>query len=129
VWFAAVLYTCFVAPVPGLPAMAMFLGFMLSSSLRLVPHNTLTSKVPAAAERARFMSIQSAVQHLASSLGAFASAAMLRELPGGKLEGMAGVATLSIAFASLFPLLAWAVESRVSARVHALEEPRPAPSA
>jgi predicted MFS family arabinose efflux permease len=125
-WFAAVLYTSFITPVPALGAMGMFLGFMLSNSLRAVPHNTLTSKVPAAPERARFMSIQSAVQHLASSLGAFVSASMLRELPGGALEGMGTVASLSIALALLFPPLAWAVESKVTSRVAALEQARPA---
>jgi hypothetical protein len=62
------------------------------------------------------MSIQSAVQHFASSLGAFASAHMLRELPGGRLEGMPAVASLSMALAATFPVLAWAVESRVASR-------------
>jgi predicted MFS family arabinose efflux permease len=125
-WFVGVLYTSFVAPVRGLPAMAMFLGFMLSNSFRAVPHNTLTSRVPAPMERARFMSIQSAVQHLASSLGAFVSAYILRELPDGQLEGMAQVATLSIALASLFPVLARAVEAKVASRVPAIEPARAA---
>jgi len=115
IWFVGVLYTCFVAPIAGVPVMAIFLGFMLSNSLRGVPHSALTSRVPAAPERARFMSIQSAVQHLASSLGAFTSAFFLRDLPGGQLEGMPTVASFAIGLALLFPPLAWAVESRVGA--------------
>ena len=90
-WFMGVLYTGFVAPVRGLPlevmVMALFLGFMLSNSLRGVPLNTLASRVPAPAERARFMSIQSAVQHLASSVGASLAAPFLHQLPGGQLQG------------------------------------------
>jgi predicted MFS family arabinose efflux permease len=114
IWFLAVLWTGFVAPVAGLPVMVLFVAFMLSNSLRGVPHNTLTSKVPSPRERARFMSIQSSVQHFASSLGAFTSARLLRELPGGVLEGMPTVALVSMALAATFPVLAWAVESRVA---------------
>jgi predicted MFS family arabinose efflux permease len=123
-WFVGVLYTSFVSPVRALPVMAIFLGFMLSNSFRGVPHNTLTSKVPAPAERARFMSIQSAVQHFASSLGAVCSTFLLVELPDGKLEGMPRVAALSLTLAALFPFLARAVESRVATRATA-----PAPEA
>lgn len=117
-WFMGVLYAGFVAPLRWSPdtVIFLFLGFMLSNSLRAVPLNTLTSRVPAPSERARFMSIQSAVQHLASSIGAFLSSYLLRELPGGALEGMTGVALASMALAGTFPFLAWAVESRVVAR-------------
>ncbi len=121
-WLMGVLYTSFVTSMLRLP-MAIFLGFMLSNSLRGVPLNTLTSKVPAPAEWARFMSIQSAVQHLASSIGAFLSAYLLRELPGGALEGMPTVATVSIVLAAAFPVLAWVVEARVLARVPAVAAP------
>jgi predicted MFS family arabinose efflux permease len=117
-WLLGVLYAGFISPgvPPGVPAMALalFLGFMLSNSLRSVPLNTLTSKVPAPAERARFMSIQSAVQHLASSAGAFLGTTLLRELPGGGLDGIPRVATFSMALAALFPVLSWAVETRVA---------------
>ena len=65
-------------------------------------------KVPPPSERARFASMQSAVQHLASALAAFVSARMLRELPDGRLDGMGGVAALAIACALVFcPLLLW----------------------
>jgi len=115
IWLLGVLHTGFVDPARGLPVMGVFVTFMLSNSLRGAPHNTLTSRVPSPRERARFMSIQSAVQHFASASGAFLSARLLRELPGGALEGMPTVATLSMALAATFPLLAWAVESRVTA--------------
>ena len=44
--------------------------FMLAMGMRNVAYNTLTSKVPRAEERARFMSILSAVQHAAGASGA-----------------------------------------------------------
>ena len=95
-------------PVPGI-----FIAFMLSMSFRNVAYNTLTTKVPGPAERARFMSIQSAVQHAASAAGAFISAQMLSELPGGKLSGMPGVAFVSITLALTLPFLLYVVEGSV----------------
>jgi predicted MFS family arabinose efflux permease len=114
--FVAVLYVSFVAPLAGLPVFAIFLGFMLSSSLRNVPHSTLTSRVPSPPERARFMSIQSAVQHLASSLGAFFSAYLLHERSDGGLDGMPTVAALALGLGLVYPVLAWVVEAMVKAR-------------
>lgn len=114
-WFMAVLWLGFASPLPGLPVAAMFVGFMISNSLRNVPHSTLTSRVPSARERARFQSIQSAVQHFSSALGAFAAAHFLHELPSGALSGMPRVATGALVLAALFPVLAWAVEARLAA--------------
>jgi MFS family permease len=93
----------------------VFVGFMLSGSIRMVPMTALSTRVPAASQRARYMSVQSAVQHLSSAAGAAISAAILTELPGGKLSGMAEVAWFSISLAAVLPLLVWAVESRVRA--------------
>src|SRR5262249_46389683 len=123
VWFLGVLYLGFVDPVHRAPVMAVFVSFMLSNSFRGVPHSTLTSRVPSARERARFMSIQSAVQHFAAAFGAFLSARMLRELPGGGLEGLPAVGVLSMVLAVTFPLLAWVVEARVTAPEAAVRVP------
>lgn len=114
--FIAVVYFAFIAYSPSIPVLVIFVAFMLSSSLRAVPLNTLTTKVPKARERARFMSIQSAVQHLSSAVGAFLSAKLLHELPSHRLEGITTISMVSIAAALLFPPLAWTIESRVRAR-------------
>ncbi|WP_437339187.1 MFS transporter [Sorangium sp. So ce394] len=110
----AVLYAGFHAYVPGLPVLAVFVGFMTGTTICNISYSTLASKVPLPSERARFASMQSAVQHLASALAAFVSARMLRELPDGRLDGMAGVAALAIACALVFcPLLLW-IERQVA---------------
>lgn len=111
--FILVVYVGFIDYRPVVPVVAIFVAFMLASSLRMVPYNTLATRVPAPRERARFMSIQSAVQHLASALGAFFSARLLRELPDGRLDGIVTVSYLAIAFAAMMPFFMWLVESRV----------------
>lgn len=114
--YAAVVIAAFVFPASAPPALALFVGFMVASSFRMVPMQALSSRVPEAEERARFMSAQSAVQHLGAAAGAFLGASMLRELPGGRLGGMDGVAWLAVALAVAVPGLLWLVESRVRRR-------------
>lgn len=100
----------------AVPVMAIFIGFMLGNSFRNVAYNTLTSKVPLPDERARFSSVQSAVQHLASAIGAFVGSEMLTELPDASLAGIPRVAGLSIVLGlALVPFL-FAVEARVARR-------------
>jgi predicted MFS family arabinose efflux permease len=115
--FVSVVVYCGFARVPPLfPVLVLFVLFMLGMSFRNVAYNTLTSKVPDPDERARFSSLQSSVQHLASALGAFASARMLSELPSHALVGVDTTAYVSIALgAGVMPLL-WIVERRVLER-------------
>ena len=124
----------FVHYIPGTPVVAIFVGFMLANSFRNVTYNTLCTRVPAAHERARFLSLQSAIQHLAAALGAFLSARMLTELPGGKLEGIPAVALASIAMTLVLPFMFWRVErglkdrvAPVAAEPHSLLPPLPGP--
>jgi len=122
-----VVFVGFVRYLPGLPVVAVFIGFMTAMAFRNVAYNTLVTRVPEPHERARFMSVQSAVQHLASAAGAFLSSRMLRELPGGALQGMEGVALASIGLGLVLPFFFWRVEHGVSGRAPAREaEPRAA---
>lgn len=116
IFFVAVEYSGFYAVPPIVPIMVVFVCFMASASMRTVPYNTLVSKVPSPRERARFLSIQSAVQHLASALGAFLSTKMLSEKPSGELVGMRGITLASMCTAALLPVFLWLVERRVPAR-------------
>jgi predicted MFS family arabinose efflux permease len=113
VLFVALLFATFIFPTPEPPALALFVGLMTASSFRMVPMQALSTRVPAPAERARFMSAQSVVQHLGSAAGALVASNMLKELPGGSLSGMDGVASLAAALAAAVPFLLWILELRV----------------
>ena len=94
--------------LPGralLPVVILFVGFMVSSSSRNVCVTTTCSRVAAPAERARYQSIQSAVQHMAAALGAGLGPMFLRELADGRIDGMTGLAALSIMLTLTLPSL------------------------
>jgi predicted MFS family arabinose efflux permease len=113
------------------PVLLVFVAFMIAMAFRNVAYNTLTSKVPGPAERARFMSLQSAVQHFASAAGAFVSSKLLTEGPGHVLVGMPDLARLSIGLSLALPILLRIVEQHVRARPapDAPRELRTAPAA
>ncbi|MFZ5445037.1 MAG: MFS transporter [Myxococcota bacterium] len=113
-------------------AMFVFVAFMTANGLRNVSYNTLTSKVPAPAVRARFQSLQSAIQHAASASAAIGSAQLLSTLetaPGVKrLEGMDHVALTSIALSLVIPALLFTVERGVKRRAAAAQVAVPVPA-
>ncbi len=111
-----VVYVSFYREMNDQPILPWFVGFFIAMSFRNVSYNTLTSKVPDPRFRARFMSIQSAVQHLASSAGGFASSLMLSTDGEGRLVGMANVALVTISLSLLVPLMLAVVEAGVARR-------------
>ncbi|MBI4082419.1 MAG: MFS transporter [Candidatus Lambdaproteobacteria bacterium] len=111
-----VIWVTFIAPYPGMPVVAVFVGFMFTSSIRSVAFNALISRIPRVEERARFMSMNAAVMHLAASLGAFLSAELLTERAGGILEGMPRVGWVSAGLGMLVPPLLWLVVRGVRSR-------------
>jgi predicted MFS family arabinose efflux permease len=121
----AVIWAGFYVEPPLIPVLAIFMLFMLSMGYRNVAYNTLTTKVPSSRERARFMSLQSAVQHLASACGAFLSTRLLTEGPRGRLDGVPRLAAASMALTALVPALMWAVEGRVRRRDLAARNAQP----
>jgi predicted MFS family arabinose efflux permease len=108
-------YFFYVQPV-GVPIPVFFMVFMLGMGFRNVAYNTLTSKVPSPSERARFLSLQSAVQHAAAASGAFLSARILSVNPDGSLLHMARVAILAMILTASVPFLIRHVERRVRLR-------------
>jgi predicted MFS family arabinose efflux permease len=108
-------YFFFVQPI-AVPVVAFFMVFMLAMGLRNVAYNTLTSKVPSPSVRARFLSIQSAVQHAASASGSFLSARLLAVNPDGTLRHMSRVALIAMALTALIPFLIGNVERKVRLR-------------
>jgi predicted MFS family arabinose efflux permease len=102
---------------PWLTVPGIFMAFMLAMSFRNIAYNTLVTKVPAPAERAGFMSVQSAVQHGAAAVGAFASARLLSEGPGHVLVGMDRVALVAMGLTVLLPAFFWPIEKAVTKRL------------
>jgi predicted MFS family arabinose efflux permease len=109
-------YAGFASGWRSVPVELLYIVFMTAMAFRNVSMNTLTSKVPAPYERASFMSVQSAVQHLSSASAAFLSSAILYVLPNGKLERMEYVAWTSISLTLCLPVLMFLVEKRVAAK-------------
>lgn len=100
--------------LPGralLPVVVLFVGFMVSSSSRNVCVTTTCSRVAAPAERARYQSIQSAVQHMAAAVGAGLGPVFLRELADGRIDGMTGLTALSIVLTLMLPSLLFKLNS------------------
>jgi predicted MFS family arabinose efflux permease len=116
VLYVANLIVGFIHPVAAVPVMVVFVMFMVTGSFRFVPMQALASRVPPAAERARFMSVQSFVQHLSSAAGAMIASQILTSRPDGGLEGMARVATLTAVLSLLLPMVMALVEVRVRAK-------------
>lgn len=109
----------FVSYPAWLPIPVLFMGFMLAMGVRNVAYNTLTSRVPDNPVRARFMSLQSATQHMAAAVGAFLSSKLLVDLPDGTLGGIALIGWVSIGLSVGVPPVLWVVENRVRAREQA----------
>jgi len=98
------------------PAVVIFVGFMLAMSLRNIPYNTALSKVPRPAQRASFMSLQSALGHGGSAAGALLGSRLLTSAPDGRLVGMPRLTLVSMAIAATLPALLFALEAGVRRR-------------
>ncbi len=116
VLYGAVLVGLFVVPVLGAFPLLAFAAFMTANSVRFVPVQSLGSRVPTAERRARFLSTQSAVQHMAAAVGSMGASAFLVAEPSGRLRGLDHVAWVTLALSVLVPPIAFAVERRVRAR-------------
>lgn len=115
--YAVVLIVGFIYPVDAIPVLVVFVGFMISSSFRFIPIQVLLTRIPAPHERARFMSVESAVDSVAATIGAMLGAQILTEHPDGSLAGIDDVAWLAIAMTFVYAALGYAIERRVRARI------------
>ncbi|MET0283020.1 MAG: MFS transporter [Polyangiales bacterium] len=114
--FASVIYLSFVRPSHAAPAIVLlFSAFMVSSTFRFVPMQALSSRVPTLHERARFMSLQSTVQHAGSALGSMLSSLMLGTDSHGALTGMETVGWLAIGITLTLPFVLHALHARLGA--------------
>jgi len=116
VCFGLALYFTFIDPVAVGNLAWVFCLLMVSATLRAVPMQSLATRVPKTAQRARFMSAQNAVQHLSSAAGAFGASLGLAADPAGRLSGMDHIALVAIAISLFVPVLATVIERGVKAR-------------
>lgn len=112
--FAIVTATMFIWPVASVTV--FFVAFMTVMALRNVAYQTLASRVPSPQERGRFMSLQSAIGHLAGAGGAITGSHLLTSLPGGKVGNIEELAYLAIGISFLIPLAMYIVETRLAER-------------
>ncbi|MEZ4302588.1 MAG: MFS transporter [Polyangiaceae bacterium] len=115
--YVGLMYFGFIQREPAIPVMALFVTFMMSGNFRQVSMSTTSSRVPSPEERARFMSIQSAVQHMASAVAAAAASGILVERDDHSLGRMPIVAVGSAVFACVLPLLLWQIDRRLPRKV------------
>jgi predicted MFS family arabinose efflux permease len=108
-----------------MPAMAIFVGMMLGNSVRAVAFSALSTRVPPPRERARFLSVQSSVQHGASALGAVLSTLFLSEGSDHRLYGITGVAIFALIMVAIVPALVAAIAAEVRRREQSALEHRP----
>lgn len=126
-WAATVALTittglAFLPEPPIVPPWLLFPLFMASTSGANVALQTLFAAVPAPAERARYQSAQSAVQHLGAAAGASMGTLLLASGEATRLVGMPRLALFSMVITLLLPLgAAW-----VQRRSQAEAGPRPA---
>ncbi len=99
------LFASFVMTPSWIHPFLIFVGFMVTSSMRGIALSTTAARVPLPHERARFMSLQSAIQHIATSLGAIISASILTSDGSNEIQGMPIVASMSIVLCIIMPLL------------------------
>ena len=119
----AVLFAGFYHYPPLLPSLMIFAFYMVSTSVRGVCVSALSSRVPRPEERARFMSIQSAVQHFSCALGAFLSTQFLVEDSSGLLQGMPRLVVWAMGFAAVIPLIILALENQIRMKEGLLMSP------
>jgi predicted MFS family arabinose efflux permease len=110
---AGVLALGFVPELPLVPVVSIFVVFMGAQSVRNVSLQALLSKVPQQNERARFQSMNSALQHVGSAGGAMFGASLLTETEAHHLIGMPRLAILAMTASLILPAMVYALVRRV----------------
>jgi predicted MFS family arabinose efflux permease len=103
-------YEGFARVPPLVPVLLLFVLFMAGMNFRMISYNALASRVPRPAERARFASINSSIQHLSAAAGGVLSWQILVEAPDRSLVGMPTVAYVAMALFAAGPAAVLAVE-------------------
>ncbi|ARP80018.1 MFS transporter [Bordetella genomosp. 8] len=87
---ASLLPALFITHLPQLPLWALivfFPFFLVTANARMIPVQALLTTVPEAHRRGAFMSVNSAVQQIATGTGAWIGGLMLTTSSGGQISG------------------------------------------
>ncbi|CAO3416957.1 MFS transporter [Azospirillum endophyticum] len=125
VGLSVVIFAAFIGYQPWMPVLGLFPFFMMFVGVRMVANGAAFSRVPDPQERAGFMALVSAVQHLSSAFGAFLSAEILTNAPDGRLEHVSTMAVVSITIGLAIPLLTLWLERATVPMAAAMPTPVP----
>jgi len=106
----------FYAQIHSIPIVLVFILFMMTMSTRNVTINALLSKIPKPEERAGFMSLVSAMQHLMTGVGAMCSTLLPTETPDHKLAGMEVVSLIAMASFAVSAWVMFGIEKIITER-------------
>ncbi|MDB5396111.1 MAG: mxcK [Rhodospirillales bacterium] len=101
---------------PGLPWIAVFALFFITTSGRLVVGQTIITRIPKPSERAGFQALASSIQSMSMGLSAMAIPVLLGSTPDGKLTGVNRFATVTIAVSWIFPFLVYRLNTLLTRR-------------
>ncbi len=100
-----VLIVGFVLSPPLVLVIPVFCGLMVATSIRTLAVTTFISSLPAPERCAGFISLNAAIQHLASAVGSVLATRLLSTDADGSLQGMHQVGLLAVVCALSLPLL------------------------
>jgi predicted MFS family arabinose efflux permease len=101
---------------PGLPWIAVFALFFITSSARLIVTQTTSMRIPRPDERAGFQSLSSSIQAAAMGLSSFSTSFLLGSTPDGKLTGIVPFAIGVIAVGWIYPFLVYQLDGMLNRR-------------
>ena len=107
---------------PGLPLVAVFALFFITSSARLIVTQTTSMRIPQADERAGFQSLSSSIQALVMGLSALSTSFVLGSTPDGKLTGIFPFAIGVIAVGWIYPFLVYRLDGMLNRRDRQVRE-------
>lgn len=115
-----VLVVGFIMSPPLALVMPIFCSLMMAISIRTLAVTTFISSLPAPDRCAGFLSLNAAIQHLASAVGSVLATRLLTTDADGSLQGMHQVGLLAVVCAISLPLLlGWLMLYRRRASQHA----------
>lgn len=107
---------------PGLPWVAVFALFFITSSARTMVTQTISTRIPRPDERAGFQSLSSSVQALMMGLSALSTRFLLGSTPDGKLTGVVPFAIGVIVVGWFYPFLVYQLDGMLRRRDSAVTE-------